>query len=89
MAKRGRLIGSPARLLGRVEFALLLDRAPHVGHCELQVLAEAVSPRPEAARAPAMNRPDRHAQVRRQLADVEQRLQPPGGPAAAIEVGVR
>lgn len=55
-----------------------LDPDAHVGDGELQVLAEAVRTRPEAAGAPVVDRRDGHAQIGGELADVEQGLQTPG-----------
>lgn len=50
---------------------------PHVGDGELQVYAEAVRGRAEAAGAPVVDRRDGDAQIRGQLADIDQGLQAP------------
>lgn len=50
---------------------------PHVGDSELQVFAEAVRGRAEAAGAPVVNSRDGDAQIRGQLADINQGLQAP------------
>src|SRR5215211_6439451 len=77
IVSRCRLIRSPPGLLGRIEFALLLDPGPDVGHRELQVLAEAVGARAEAPGAPVVDGRDGHAEVGRQFADVEKRFEAP------------
>ena len=59
--------------------ALLLDPGTYVGDRELQVFAEAVRGRAEATGAPVVDRRDRDAQIRGQLADIDQGLQTPRG----------
>lgn len=64
MIRRCRLIESPPRWKGRrFEFALLLDPDPHVGERVLQMLAEAIRARSQAAGAPVVDRGDGNAQV--------------------------
>ena len=70
---RGRLTGSPPiRRLPRRGVVLRLDPGGHVVHGELEVLAEPVRARPEAAGAPVVDRRDKDAEVGRELAYIEQ-----------------
>src|SRR5690606_17714775 len=80
MVRRGRLIASPPVERGSLcAVALLLDPDTYVGDGELQVLAEAVRGRAEAACAPVVDRRDGDAQIRGQIADIDQGLQAPRG----------
>lgn len=75
-----RLIVSPPLEWGSQSIvALLFDSDTHVGDGELQVFSEAVRGRAEAAGAPVVDRRDGDAQIRGQLADIDQGLQVPRG----------
>ena len=81
IVRRRRLIASPPRELGRCRpggwcrVALGLDPLGHIRNGELEVLAETIGARADTARAPVVDRRDGHAEVGRQLADIEQRRQ--------------
>ena len=57
---------------------MLFDPAAHVRDGELQVLPEAIRTGSKTAGAPVVDRRDRHAEMGRQFADIEQGLQAPG-----------